>query len=123
MFNTTSILTIDVQKQVERAIFPKLVYQAWVLGKAPPFIHNTENGCKDGDVPTSKTPAPKEGYACVNAKVSYIANTPGTYCTTPNYAQYPVTQCTPTGYKTLPGQKNLNSKAYGGITVQDVAQG
>lgn len=120
MFKTASIPTIDVQKQVERAILPQLIYQAWVLRKAPPFMLDTGNNCKEGE---SEPPAPKEGYACVDGKVYYLASTPGTYYTNPNCAQHPVTQCTPTGYKSLPGQKALDGKAYGGITIQDFVQG
>ncbi|KAJ4155961.1 hypothetical protein LMH87_001181 [Akanthomyces muscarius] len=115
--------TIDLQKQVERAIFPQLIYQAWTLGKAPPFILDSGDDCKAGDPPPKKTPASKEGYACVNGKAYYLTSAPGTYYTNPNCYQHPVTQCTPTGYKTLPGQKSIDGKSYGNITIQDFVEG
>lgn len=122
-FNTDRPATIDLQKQVERAIFPQLIYQAWFLGKAPAFILDSGNSCKAGDPAPKKNPAPKEGYACVNGKAYYLTSAPGTYYTNPNCYQHPVTSCTPTGYKNLPGQNALDGKKYGGITIQEFVEG
>lgn len=122
-FNTASTATIDVQKGVERAIFPQLIYQAWILGKSSPFILVTGDSCKAGDAPPKKTPAPKEGYACVNGKIYYLTSAPGSYYTNPNCYQHPVTSCTPTGYKNVPGVSKLDGKVWGGITVQDFVEG
>lgn len=122
-FNTEKPPTIDLQKQVERAIFPQLIYQAWVLGKASPFILASGNSCKAGDSAPKKNPGPKEGYLCVNGKAYYLASAPGTYYTNPNCYQHPVTSCVATGYKTLPGQKYIDGKSYGNVTIEDFIVG
>lgn len=123
MFNAAGAATIDLQAQVEHAIFPQLIAQAWLLGKAPPFILDTGSSCKAGDPPPKKTPAPKEGYMCVNGKAYYLTSTPGTYYTNPDCSQHPVTQCTPTGYQNLPGIKSLDGKQFGNVTLQDFVEG
>lgn len=116
--------TIDLQKQVERAIFPQLIYQAWMLGKAPPFILDSGDSCKAGDAPPRRPPLARRATpACVNGKAYYLTSAPGTYYTNPNCYQHPVTSCTPTGYKSLPGQKSLDGKRYGNITIQEFVAG